>query len=343
MKKLGERLKGERERRGVALEQVHASTKIQKRYLEALEAQDWDVFPGAVFAQGYLRTYAQYLGLDPQQILKAYARERRIEHTVRGTADREAEDREAVRAVLERIAQTQGIDLARRRRTIRGAAVGVAMLAVATAAVWGVLRVRALWAEPAGTEPSLPEAQASALWSLEPTRSSGRRPSPAPGSHPSGPTPTEPPAVELATPPSWAPGSPPPPPPRTENTPLVEGPTETEFVLAPSTSRLSVPQSGVGRRVVGHELVDETGEFVEGKDVWFWTRVVGGRRGDKVHHVWIHDGRRVEVVKLKLGASQWRTQSRRRMAAGAAGQWTVEARDPDGQLLASVNFRVTPR
>jgi hypothetical protein len=355
--KLGERLKGERERRGVALEEVHASTKIQTRYLEALEAQKWDVFPGAVFTQGYLRTYAQYLGLDPQQILKAYARERRIEHTVRGTgADRETEDREVVRAVLERIAQTQGIDLARRRRTIRGVVVGVATLVVATAAVWGVVRVHDLWAGAAGTEPSSPEVRAGASWSFAPPSSAGTRGSRTSGS-PSGQAPTAPPAVpELATPPSWALDSPLPP--GTENTPLLEGAAgspETEFVPAPSpegkalghlpqgSSRLSVPQYGVGRRVVNHRLVDETGEFAEGKDVWFWTRVDGGGRGDRVHHVWIHDGRRVEVVKLKLGSSQWRTQSRRRMAAGAAGRWTVEARDPEGQLLATVDFRVAPR
>jgi len=341
MMKLGERLKGERERRGVALEEIHASTKIQKRYLEALEAQDWEVFPGAVFAQGYLRTYAQYLGLDPQQILKAYARERRIEHTVRGT-DREAEEREAVRAVLERIAQTQGIDLTGRRRAFRHAAVGLAAVVVTTVAVWGALRVHAVWADAAEPEPSPTEVQASA-WSFSPTRSAGARPSRPARSLPSDVTLPSPPAVaSLAVPPSWELDAPPFPTP--ESVPWQEGPAcapqADSFVLAPSASRLSVPQYGVGRRVVGHRLVDESAEFVEGKDVWFWTRVLGGRRGDHVHHVWIHDGQRVEVVELKLGASQWRTQSRRRMTVGTAGEWTVEARDPAGQLLASVDFRV---
>jgi len=344
MGKLGERLKGERERRGVALEEIHASTKIQKRYLEALEAQDWDAFPGAVFAQGYLRTYAQYLGLDTQQILKAYARERRIEHTVRGT-DREAEEREAVRAVLERIAQTQGIDPAGHRRAFRQVALGVVAVAVTTVAVWGALRVRAVWADAAEPATSSPEVQAGA-WSFSPTRPTPTRPTPSSKSLPSDVTPPSPPAAANLEPPaSWQLDLPPLPNP--ESAPWQEGPAcapqADSFVLAPSPSPLRVPQYGVGRRVVGHRLVDESGDFVEGKEVWFWTRVLGGRRGDHVHHVWIHDGRRVEVVKLKLGASQWRTQSRRRMTAGTAGEWTVEARDPAGQLLASVDFRVSPR
>src|SRR5262245_64416721 len=75
---LGGQLRAERERRGAGLEQVSEATKIRTTYLEALEAHDWKALPADVFTRGYVRTYAQYLGLDQEHLLKVYARERRI-------------------------------------------------------------------------------------------------------------------------------------------------------------------------------------------------------------------------------------------------------------------------
>ena len=342
MANLGQQLKQQRERRGVVLEQVHASTKIKKRYLEALERQDWDVFPGTVFAQGYLRTYAEYLGLDPQRVLKAYARERRIQNPAQSAADEaEAERREAVRAMLDRLARTQGVDHVRRRRALWRAAAGLAATAVVAAALWGVQRARSEGGEP-------PVAEAPAAGSRGPI--AAREPAREPGAVPlatEAPRPAPSPASisALATPGAPDPGATKPAPPEAAAAPGdPAGHPRATFVAAPAPSHLSIAQHGVGRRIVGQELADESREFVEGQVVWFWTRVVGGQRGDRVHHVWIHDGRRADVIELELGGPQWRTRSRRKLTAGAAGEWTVEAQDPSsGQVLASASFRVVPR
>ncbi len=60
-----------RRRSGQSLDQVAAATRIRRRYLEALERDDLDVLPGPVYARGYLRTYAEHLGLDSVRLLEA--------------------------------------------------------------------------------------------------------------------------------------------------------------------------------------------------------------------------------------------------------------------------------
>ena len=67
MASFGERLKREREMRGVSLEEIAESTKIGKRHLQALETEDFDQLPGGIFNKGFVRAYSKYLGLDEDQ------------------------------------------------------------------------------------------------------------------------------------------------------------------------------------------------------------------------------------------------------------------------------------
>jgi cytoskeleton protein RodZ len=75
MGELGDRLRLAREAKGLTLEQVEAMTKIRRRYLQALEEENYGQLPGEVFVRGFLRNYALALGLDPQEIIKASGRE----------------------------------------------------------------------------------------------------------------------------------------------------------------------------------------------------------------------------------------------------------------------------
>ncbi len=61
---VGRTLQAARRRRRVDLAQVEATTKIRVSYLRALENEEWDVLPGEAYARGFIRTYANYLGLD---------------------------------------------------------------------------------------------------------------------------------------------------------------------------------------------------------------------------------------------------------------------------------------
>jgi cytoskeleton protein RodZ len=70
--KVGEILTSERERRGLSLNDVEDETKIRTKYLAALEEEDYREIPGTVYVIGFLRNYARYLDLDPDEILGQY-------------------------------------------------------------------------------------------------------------------------------------------------------------------------------------------------------------------------------------------------------------------------------
>ncbi len=66
---VGETLRAARERKGVDLYRAERDTKIRLRYIAALEDGDWDELPAPVYTKGFLRNYAIYLGLEPDEIL----------------------------------------------------------------------------------------------------------------------------------------------------------------------------------------------------------------------------------------------------------------------------------
>jgi cytoskeletal protein RodZ len=73
---LPERLLEARERKGVDLYRAERDTKIRARYLAALEQGEYAELPGAVYTKGFLRNYALYLGLDPEDVIRQWKRER---------------------------------------------------------------------------------------------------------------------------------------------------------------------------------------------------------------------------------------------------------------------------
>ena len=68
----GDRLRREREMRGVTLDEIAESTKISRRSLEALEQENFDLLPGGIFNKGFVRAYARYLGIDEEQAVADY-------------------------------------------------------------------------------------------------------------------------------------------------------------------------------------------------------------------------------------------------------------------------------
>ncbi len=72
---VGEILREARRKKGVTLEQAQAATRIRLKYLQALEEDDYAVLPSPVYVRGFLRNYASYLGLIPEEIVDLYRRE----------------------------------------------------------------------------------------------------------------------------------------------------------------------------------------------------------------------------------------------------------------------------
>ena len=68
---LGTRFRLARENKNVSLQQAEQDTRIRRKYLQALEDEDWASLPPAVYVKGFVRNYASYLGLDPSEMLES--------------------------------------------------------------------------------------------------------------------------------------------------------------------------------------------------------------------------------------------------------------------------------
>ena len=73
MDEIGHILREARENKGLSLEEAQGKTRINVRYLTALENGQYSALPTPVHVRGFLRNYARFLGLDPQPLLTRYA------------------------------------------------------------------------------------------------------------------------------------------------------------------------------------------------------------------------------------------------------------------------------
>ena len=75
MASTGEILKKVREGRGLDLKTISAEIKVSTRYLKAIEEGNWNALPAPAYVKGYLRLYANYLGLSPEKIIAQYEKD----------------------------------------------------------------------------------------------------------------------------------------------------------------------------------------------------------------------------------------------------------------------------
>ncbi|HTX58488.1 MAG TPA: RodZ domain-containing protein [Verrucomicrobiae bacterium] len=72
MPALGERFRAAREARGLSLSDVSEQIRIRSVYLAAIEEQNWGTIGAPVYVRGFLRTYARFLGLDPEEVVAVF-------------------------------------------------------------------------------------------------------------------------------------------------------------------------------------------------------------------------------------------------------------------------------
>jgi transcriptional regulator with XRE-family HTH domain len=75
MKDFGEYLKREREARNISLEEISSATKIQIKFLKALEEGNFEVIPGIFFIRSFLKAYSNYIGLDEREVINRFYQE----------------------------------------------------------------------------------------------------------------------------------------------------------------------------------------------------------------------------------------------------------------------------
>ncbi|MDR3306915.1 MAG: DUF4115 domain-containing protein [Endomicrobium sp.] len=80
MKEIGKTLKDKREHMNLSLSDVHKATRIQEKYLAAIEEGDLDAFKAEVYYKSFLRSYSKYLAFDPEEFVELFnAQKREIE------------------------------------------------------------------------------------------------------------------------------------------------------------------------------------------------------------------------------------------------------------------------
>jgi cytoskeletal protein RodZ len=347
MATFGQRLRQQREERGISLGQIAEKTNIRSIYLVALENDDFEILPGTVFAKGFVKAYAEVLGVEPQPLVDAY-----LEAQGRESAEAQRQVIDDLALAVERNERdastpSDGPGQPDRMRLVL--LIAVPILLVVAGAVAFFARTDA----PSPSGPTAVDATNTVATTPEPT---------APARSNAGtPRQTPPPAASTEAPRASAPSRAATPPadpaptttieveptreaPRPEPTPVDARPEPrpmTEATTPPATaSGLSISEHGVGTGVENRQLVGRTDRFRSGSRVWFWTRVVGGTGNDRIRHVWLHEGSPIHSLELKVGGSPWRTYSYKTIPAGRTGSWTVEARDADGTVLASDTFQV---
>jgi cytoskeleton protein RodZ len=81
---LGIFLKKSREERHIELDDIAEATRIRRYCLEAIENDEWDKLPSKVFIKGFLKSYAEFLGLDKEAVIHHYLRTSSVETTEPG-------------------------------------------------------------------------------------------------------------------------------------------------------------------------------------------------------------------------------------------------------------------
>jgi cytoskeletal protein RodZ len=180
MTNFGATFKKARESKGISLDQIAKATRISTRFLAAIENEEFALLPGGVFNKGFVRAFAEHVGLDPEQTVAEY--ERLI--TVR-------------EPVEEVVVAAEAPAPAKSDRHLYPIAIGI--LAIAIAIFYIVTRDTGRTAEV----PSTPPATAPALPAQPTTPVTAPEPPPAPVAAPAvtqpEPVPAPPPVAQALT------------------------------------------------------------------------------------------------------------------------------------------------
>ena len=63
-----------RESAGISIDQASMETRISSRFLKAIEDEEFHILPGGIFNRGFVRAYADHLGIDPENAVADYER-----------------------------------------------------------------------------------------------------------------------------------------------------------------------------------------------------------------------------------------------------------------------------
>lgn len=86
---LGEKMKKARNDKRITLSEISRNTKIQMEYLENLESGDYKRLPADVYVRGFLKSFAEYVGINEEYLIKSFNKEKSIQKNIQGNEKNE--------------------------------------------------------------------------------------------------------------------------------------------------------------------------------------------------------------------------------------------------------------
>ncbi|MDQ7007701.1 MAG: helix-turn-helix domain-containing protein [Acidobacteriota bacterium] len=149
MPSFGETLRRQRELRQISLREVSEATKINIRYLEALERNDFTHLPGGAFTRGYIRSFARVIGVDESEMVDAYLYElSQQNHSEGPTGERGVQ----AETLAQHFSLPRGNEEERRRRARILAVIAIVLLTLAIVGGGGWALYTWLGTSPAQTQ-----------------------------------------------------------------------------------------------------------------------------------------------------------------------------------------------
>jgi len=106
---------------------------------------------------------------------------------------------------------------------------------------------------------------------------------------------------------------------------------------------LEITRAAICRQVVEREPVDAGTSFEPPVEkLYCFTHITGAQDATEIYHVWYFAETERAVVKLKVNSVSWRTNSSKIIQPHEIGDWRVDVLGPEGDILKSVNFKITP-
>lgn len=111
----------------------------------------------------------------------------------------------------------------------------------------------------------------------------------------------------------------------------------------PAAAELEIPEAVICQSISERECVDPALSFPSrvGR-LYCWTRVVGALGSHEITHVWYFQDKERARVALPVRSLAWRTYSSKQIQLHETGAWKVEILGPEGKVLKSVAFEITP-
>ena len=117
----------------------------------------------------------------------------------------------------------------------------------------------------------------------------------------------------------------------------------SQAVTVMAQNSIEVAEAVISRDVIDREPVNAGSSFYSsvGK-LYCFTKIVGADTPVRITHVWYFGDTERASLSLSVRSASWRTFSSKRIQAHEVGDWHVEILGPDGDVLETVKFKITP-